>query len=121
MYPLEIKPFFNCKPHEIYNPTELHNRLLQLCTKTKVFFTCAPTHAWQGCRLTFFMCDVGKLGLLGKFMKWYGRQSQKSFSADNTASSPLQSNPKGFPLCLIFSPISIYIIFITLTYPKLVL
>ena len=68
-----------------------------------------------------FMCDVGKLGLLGKLLQWFGRQSQWSFSADNAASSPLQCNPKGFPLSLMFLPISKYIIFMALTYPKLVL
>jgi len=93
--------------------------------KNKVLLPLCPYTCMARVQVHFhechFMCDVGKLGLLGKFMQWYGRQIKKSFSDDNTASSPLQSNPRGFPLCLIFSPISKYIIFITLTYPKLVL
>jgi len=68
-----------------------------------------------------FMCDVGKLGLLGSLCNDLVKQSQQSFSADNAASSPLQSNPRGFPLSLISLPISKYIIFMALTYPTLVL
>jgi hypothetical protein len=50
-----------------------------------------------------------------------GRQSQQSLSTDRTASSTLQFNPQAFPLSLIFSPTSKYIILMVLTYPKRVL
>lgn len=76
----------------------------------------AGSLSWQS-----FHVSCRKLGLLGKFMQWFGRQSQQSFSADNAASSPLQSKSKGFPLSQISSPISKYIIFMALTYPILVL
>lgn len=76
----------------------------------------AGSLSWQS-----FHVWCREVGSLGNFMQCFGKQSQQSFSADNAASSPLQSNPRGFPLSLISLPISKYIIFMALTYPTLVL